>query len=454
MTCGKGGYVRSHRPRPRRARSAASATSPTLRRLWSGPFTLEGAVDWATLEAEARAPAPRGPAAAGRRRRSPACPSSPARRTPRSGSSTATPVPLPRRRPRRGRAGLGEPRRRAARASASGAAARCTPRASSCSADGRLRSAARRASRHIEPRALVALLLVAACVWAFVGLADEVVEGETHGFDTRLLLALRNPGRSRRPARPRLGRGARPRRHRARRHRHPRPRSRSRSRAFSGCRATAARCGWCCSRSPAARLLSSLAKPASTGRAPTWCRTGCMVYTASFPSGHSMMAAVTYLTLAALVARVQPTRALKVYVLTLAVARHRRGRRQPGLSRRPLADRRARRLDRRRRLGARLLARRLLAREPRRRRARALTAQSGIAKPAPDASVRLGRGPRRPAPSRPGRARAAADSRSSRRGSRSAPAAARRRSPRRERPRRPPPAASRPATPRRPQPVR
>ena len=43
------------------------------------------------------------------------------------------------------------------------------------------------------------------------------------------------------------------------------------------------------------------------------------VYTTSFPSGHAMMAAVTYLTLGALVARVQPTRALKVYVLTLAV---------------------------------------------------------------------------------------------------------------------------------------
>ena len=43
------------------------------------------------------------------------------------------------------------------------------------------------------------------------------------------------------------------------------------------------------------------------------------VYTTSFPSGHSMMAAVTYLTLATLVARVQPTRALKAYVMALAV---------------------------------------------------------------------------------------------------------------------------------------
>ena len=93
------------------------------------------------------------------------------------------------------------------------------------------------------------------------------------------------------------------------------------------------------------------------------------VYTASFPSGHSMMAAVTYLTLAALVARVQPTRALKAYVLALAVLVTVAVGRQPGLSRRPLADRRARRLDRRRRLGARLLARRPLARAPGRRRA-------------------------------------------------------------------------------------
>jgi undecaprenyl-diphosphatase len=40
---------------------------------------------------------------------------------------------------------------------------------------------------------------------------------------------------------------------------------------------------------------------------------------ASFPSGHSMAAAATYLTLGALLARVQPRRRLRVYFLTLAI---------------------------------------------------------------------------------------------------------------------------------------
>jgi undecaprenyl-diphosphatase len=44
------------------------------------------------------------------------------------------------------------------------------------------------------------------------------------------------------------------------------------------------------------------------------------LYTSSFPSQHSMMAAIVYLTLAALLARTEPTRALRVYLLLLAVA--------------------------------------------------------------------------------------------------------------------------------------
>jgi undecaprenyl-diphosphatase len=43
------------------------------------------------------------------------------------------------------------------------------------------------------------------------------------------------------------------------------------------------------------------------------------VYTASFPSGHSMLSAVAYLTLAAVVARVLPRKRLKAFVLGWAL---------------------------------------------------------------------------------------------------------------------------------------
>jgi undecaprenyl-diphosphatase len=43
------------------------------------------------------------------------------------------------------------------------------------------------------------------------------------------------------------------------------------------------------------------------------------VHTLSFPSGHAMLSAVTYLTLGAMLARVTPNRAVKIYLLALAV---------------------------------------------------------------------------------------------------------------------------------------
>ena len=46
---------------------------------------------------------------------------------------------------------------------------------------------------------------------------------------------------------------------------------------------------------------------------------GSHFYTASFPSGHSLMAAATYLTLAALMGRVQTQRRLKVYLFCWAL---------------------------------------------------------------------------------------------------------------------------------------
>jgi len=44
-----------------------------------------------------------------------------------------------------------------------------------------------------------------------------------------------------------------------------------------------------------------------------------VVYTQSFPSGHAMQSALTYLTLAAVLARVQPRRRLKAYLLLCAL---------------------------------------------------------------------------------------------------------------------------------------
>lgn len=43
------------------------------------------------------------------------------------------------------------------------------------------------------------------------------------------------------------------------------------------------------------------------------------VHTLSFPSGHSMLSAVTYLTLGALIAAVQPSRRVKAYIVGCAI---------------------------------------------------------------------------------------------------------------------------------------
>ena len=68
MTCGKGGYVRSI-ARDLGERLGCLGHVAALRRLWSGPFTLEGAVTWPEIEAGGRgARRPASPGRGGARR--------------------------------------------------------------------------------------------------------------------------------------------------------------------------------------------------------------------------------------------------------------------------------------------------------------------------------------------------------------------------------------------------
>lgn len=66
-------------------------------------------------------------------------------------------------------------------------------------------------------------------------------------------------------------------------------------------------------------LISQTMKWAYARPRPDLVPHGAEVFTASFPSGHSMMSAVVYLTLGALLARTQVDRAAKIYVLATAV---------------------------------------------------------------------------------------------------------------------------------------
>ncbi len=170
--------------------------------------------------------------------------------------------------------------------------------------------------RH-ELATLVLLILVPAGVWAFVVLADAVTEGETESFDERVLLALRNRAVVSDPLGPAwvedMGRDVT---------------------ALGGTAfltlLTLAVSGYLLldSKRHAALLvliavgggvlLSATLKLGFARPRPDLFPHGQYVSTASFPSGHSMVSAVTYLTLGALLARVQSRPALKAYVLILA----------------------------------------------------------------------------------------------------------------------------------------
>ena len=172
--------------------------------------------------------------------------------------------------------------------------------------------------RRLELSVLLPLAAMAGAGWLFVEIADEVVEGESRAWDRRLLLALRSAQDAAEPWGP--------------------PWLQEMARDFTALGGvavlvviTAAALGflWLVGKRHAAlavlaavgggQLLSLALKAGFDRPRPDLVPHEVVVYTASFPSGHSMMAAVTYLTLGAMLARVHASVAVKAYFLGLAL---------------------------------------------------------------------------------------------------------------------------------------
>jgi undecaprenyl-diphosphatase len=170
----------------------------------------------------------------------------------------------------------------------------------------------------LTPSVLVALLVIVGATWVFIEIADEVVEGETGAFDEWLLRALRKPGDLSEPLGPlwvqEMGRDAT---------------------ALGGL-------GWLIFFTLVVavflwldgkhRLAVLLLAATSSGVAvsqtlkmlfarerPDVVPHLSHVMTSSFPSGHSLLSAVVYLTLGVMVAAAVPHTSQKVYAIAVAV---------------------------------------------------------------------------------------------------------------------------------------
>ena len=165
---------------------------------------------------------------------------------------------------------------------------------------------------------LLTFLLVGLCGFLFVKLAGEVMAGDTLAFDRAILLSLRNPANLADPigptwieesARDFTGLGGH---------------------AILGFVTLATLAYLLLTRRRGAALLvlgaigggmvaSALLKIGFERPRPDLVPHEVRVYTASFPSGHAMLSAVTYLTLGALLARVHSRRRVKLFFLGVAV---------------------------------------------------------------------------------------------------------------------------------------
>jgi undecaprenyl-diphosphatase len=162
-------------------------------------------------------------------------------------------------------------------------------------------------------------ILAALSAYVFLAVADEVAEAEIIGFDSKLLLALRNPDDLADPVGPRwLEEMMRD------------------FTALGGIGVTTlvsaatvvyllmigkrAMAGYVIVAVAGGVALSLALKAGYDRPRPDLAPHGSHVYTQSFPSGHATTAAVVYLTLGAMLARIQPLWRVKALILTMAVA--------------------------------------------------------------------------------------------------------------------------------------
>jgi undecaprenyl-diphosphatase len=172
--------------------------------------------------------------------------------------------------------------------------------------------------RYFPLRFWLVLLLILIGFWAFAELSDLVLEGKTHDFDHSILLMLRNPSDLSDPIGPKWveelfrditalgGPGV----------------LSLVTVAVAGFLAMERRFGAVTLLLVAVvggAFLVSLLKLGFDRPRPDFMFHGVYAYLSSFPSGHTKLSAVTYLTLGGLLARMSTRSGLKVYVFLLAI---------------------------------------------------------------------------------------------------------------------------------------
>src|SRR4051794_14109959 len=170
----------------------------------------------------------------------------------------------------------------------------------------------------IEPFVLIVLAVCAASLWGFIKTAEAVFANETESFDRWMLSALRDPANPADPIGPAWVEEM--------------ARDVSALGGFTWITfatvvialylwidGKARMALFLIAATASGTLLSLILKSIFARPRPDLVPHLSQVFTSSFPSGHSMLAAVVYLTMGSLLASVISNRILKTYVLTIGV---------------------------------------------------------------------------------------------------------------------------------------